>query len=180
MCPEVHRHGVDIPLLIRFDGILNLLGILGKDVGTDFFQIAVLIRNGTGQWEIVELAETALFFQKLIPADMDVLDGFEAAIHKFLTQGFLDCLGSCLELMDCHIYIRQQIAGADEVDELLPDGICTGEFRLHIPDGDFVRMAHEVHLIQAHTQREEVAGQISLLDFLSVMNCHCNHRRHLT
>ena len=178
--PEVHRHGVDIPLLIRFDGILNLLGILGQDVGTDFFQIAVLIRDGAGQREIVELAETALFFQKLIPADMDVLDGFKGSIQETLPHGFLDRLGSCLELVDCHIHIRQQVAGADQADELLPDGICAGELSLHIPDRYFVGSQHHVHLIQAHTQREEVAWQISLLDFLSVVDCHINHRRYLT
>ena len=180
MRPEVHRHGVDIPLLIRFDGILNLLGILGQDVGTDFFQIVILVRDGAGQREIVELAEAALFFQKLIPADMDILDGFEGSIHEFLPHGFLDRLGSCLELVDCHIHIRQQVTGADEADELLTDGICAGEFRLYIPDRDFVGSQHQVHLIQAHTQREEVAGQISLLDFLSVVDCHFNHGQHLT
>ena len=47
-----------------------------------------------------------------------------------------------------------------------------------MPARHFVRMAHEVHLIQAHTQREEVTGQISLLDFLSIVNCHFNHSVH--
>ena len=92
-----------------------------------------------------------------------------------LAQGFPDRGGRGLDLMDSHIHIRQQVAGADEADELLTDGICAGEFRLHIPDRDFVGRQHQVHLIQAHTQREEVTGQISLLDFLSVMDCHFDH-----
>ena len=113
----------------------------------------------------------------MIPLDGNVADGFKAACHELLPHGFLNRLGSRLDLMNGYIHIRQQVAGADEADELMPKGIVTGEFGFHIPDGDFAGRAHEVHLIQAHTQREEVTRQISLLDFLSIMDCHFDHGR---
>ena len=78
--PEEHRHAVDVTGLVPFDGILDILGVEGEIDGIIFKEFTVLVLCGAGQREIVELAETALFFQKLIPADMDVLDGFKGSI----------------------------------------------------------------------------------------------------